>query len=73
VTQGQRPSQTRGVRHHAASRPATAIGDVHDLTSQQIIDLAQEHLDNKERRKRTRRTMTAAAKRKADERRENMP
>jgi hypothetical protein len=70
---GNNHSQTRGARHHAASRPANPIADMHALTSKQIMDGALEHLEDKERRLAKRREQTDKAKRKADERCRNMP
>ena len=66
-------SQTRGARHHLASHPAKPIEDLHELTSQQIMERARKHLEDKERRAAKRRDQTEQAKRKADERSQNMP
>ena len=70
---GNNHSQTREARHHAASRPAKPIEDMHALTSKQIMDGALEHLEDKERRAAKRREQSDKAKRKADERCRNMP
>ena len=70
---GNNHSQTREARHHAASRPAKPIEDMHALTSKQIMDGALEHLEDKERRLAKRREQSDKAKRKADERCRNMP
>ena len=70
---GNNHSQTREARHHAASRPAKPIVDMHALTSKQIMDGALEHLEDKERRAAKRREQSDKAKRKADERCRNMP